>query len=239
LSCERISPDWAGKPCVVAASGPSLTPDAVWKIRQARWFNDWRVIVVNDAFKRLPRADILYAADLHWWRYYEGAKDFYGQRWCCRDFECDPSDERKELAEKFGLRLVGVKYANGFSRDDRWLHTGDEGHSGFQAVNLALLLGCPKVVLIGFDMRRVDGQTHFFGEHPGCLRPWMQEKEPQAYYASFVRAYRKDERIVNATPDSALKVYPFVELDDALRWDNSLYRDRAVADAGSDRDSAA
>ena len=52
-----------------------------------------------------------------------------------------------------GLGLVG-------------LATG--GNSGYQAVNLAFLLGAKKIYLLGFDMgaKKID-HNHFFGNHKG------------------------------------------------------------------------
>ena len=42
------------------------------------------------------------------------------------------------------------------------------GNSGYQAVNLAYLLGAKRIGLIGFDMRGGEFQ-HFHGDHGGGL----------------------------------------------------------------------
>lgn len=237
VGLQKIS-DWSDSPCVVAASGPSLTREAAENIRRAQ-FRGWKVIAVNDAYKLLRGADILYAADLRWWRSQDGAKAFLGERWCCKDYLEPPDAERIADARRFNLSLIGVKFSAGFSTNPDYLHTGDEAHSGFQAVNLALLLGSPRVVLIGYDMRTVDGQSHFFGDHPEGLRSWFQKAHPDKYYASWVRAYKPDARIVNATPGSAITCYERQDLDEALRWNDRVHRDGTLADAGADRHSAA
>lgn len=41
------------------------------------------------------------------------------------------------------------------------------GNSGYQAVNLAYLLGARKIVMLGFDMQDRGGEHHFHGNHRG------------------------------------------------------------------------
>ena len=73
MGVTEIVSDWTGEPCIVVASGPSLDADTAHRVRMARWTDGWRVIVVNDAYRLLPRADILYACDARWWELHEGA----------------------------------------------------------------------------------------------------------------------------------------------------------------------
>jgi hypothetical protein len=50
-------------------------------------------------------------------------------------------------------------------RDRNGLATGHE--LGYQAVNLAYLLGAERVVLLGYSMKPLpDGRMHWFGDHP-------------------------------------------------------------------------
>jgi len=220
----RINRDWADAPCVVAASGPSLTKEVAWKVRKARWFDGWHVIAVNDAFKLLSYADILYGADIGWWRLQDLSK-FHGARWSCHSRSTGFCDDKSEVYRALSLRLVEAREGRGFSADPQFIHYGVQSNSGFHAVNLALLIGAPRVVLVGFDMRRVDGKSHFFGDHPAAIRRQTED------YNGFVQAFPADSRIVNATPESALKVYAQVELDDALEWDGYVHRDGSVASA--------
>lgn len=41
------------------------------------------------------------------------------------------------------------------------------GNSGYQAANLAFLLGARRICLLGFDMQPKDGVNHFHGDHRG------------------------------------------------------------------------
>jgi hypothetical protein len=189
----------------------------------ARWLNGWRVIVVNDAYKALPRADILYAADFHWWRVNDGAKGFTGERWTSHSNSVQVCDDKSIVANEFPLNFMYATHGKGFSSDPSCIYYGNPEHSGFQAVNLAALMGAARIVLVGFDYG-YSGKAHFFGDHPQNLR------QPKSHeYAAMAKAFDSVStsiEILNATPNSGLRKFPLVELSEALRWNNSLHRDR-------------
>lgn len=206
MRLDRAEWRWAGR-CIVAASGPSLTEDV------AALCHDERVIAVNDAYRLLPQADVLYACDSAWWSHHNGCPDFAGEKWISHSLA--PKNDNRATADRFGLRVVEGADNVGFSRDPARVHYGN--NSGFQAVNLAILWGADPIILVGFDMRSVDGKTHFFGEHKAPLRP-------PAHFAGWIRNFTKAAemlgerpRILNATPGSALKCFPMVDLADVLR----------------------
>lgn len=197
---------WAGR-CVVAASGPSLTPNVAALCRGER------VIAVNDAYKLLPFADVLYACDSAWYEHHKGCRDFAGERWTSHSLS--PKNDKRQLAERYGLRVIAGEDRPGFSADPAKVHYGN--NSGYQAVNLAILFGADPIILVGFDMRAIDGKRHFFGNHEAPLRDghsfttWVNNFERAAKMLS------GGPRIINATPGSALKCFPMVGLDEALR----------------------
>jgi len=205
---KTIEADW-DDPVIVVASGPSLTQQVAETCRKARWFNGWRIICVSDAYRLFSPsgADILYSCDTEWWNLHDGAKEFRGERWSSHD---DNGNKKLEVAERFGLALVRGALCAGFSSDPAVIHYGH--NSGYQAVNLALLKGATKVVLVGFDMRVVDEKTHFFGSHPKPLRD-------NTSFKNFIKAFEVSKSpvpIVNATPGSALTCYPMMPLEEAL-----------------------
>ncbi len=231
ISPRKISSVWAD-PCVVVASGPSLTPEIAHRIRMARWSDQWRVIVVNDAYRLLPHADILYACDWGWWRHHAGAKDFSGERWTCHSNSQSFIDDKSLVAHEFDVNLVEARDGKDFSHSDCIHYGRPQPSSGFQAVNLALLMGSPLVVLVGFDGHAKNGK-HFFGDHPPHLNRGTDEG-----YRQFARAYPPDSRILNATPGSTIEAYERVDLAEVLR-DRGLHRHRPVADGSANRDCAA
>lgn len=197
---------WSGR-CIVAASGPSLTPEV------AALCCGHRTIAVNDAYRLLPWADVLYACDRAWFEHHKGCPDFAGEKWTTHSLS--PKNDKREIADRFGLRVIEGADNIGFSRDPARIHYGN--NSGFQGVNLAILWGADPIVLVGFDMRRVDGKTHFFGEHKAPLRP------PASFHkwiGNFAKAAEllapPRPRILNATSGSALKCFPMVDLAEVL-----------------------
>lgn len=215
---QKIKPRWRGKPSVVAASGPSLTPDVAEVVARS----GWPVLVCQDAYRRLPWAEILYGCDERWWDVHEGT-DFKGEKWSTHGDA--QNNDKRAVAEKYGVNLIQGRSANdqGFSTDLSVIHYGD--CSGYQALNLAILLGSPYIVLVGYDM---GGAGHFFGEHPSPLHN-------QDDYAKWVPHFRRSAvdcpaQIINATPGSAIDCWPVMTLEEAIE-NYRLHRDRAVANA--------
>lgn len=202
---ETVPRRWPGETVVVAAPGPSLSREVCDRCRA------YRAIAVQDAWRLMPWADVLYGCDSKWWRHHNGAPDFAGERWASHG---TTSNDNAELAGAYGLHLVAGRSGATFSTDPRILHYGFS--SGFQAVNLAILFGATRIVLIGFDMRIVDGRAHYFGDHPP---PLLRRTNYGAFAARFVEAAKRlppGVEIVNATPGSALTCFPMVPLDEVL-----------------------
>jgi hypothetical protein len=202
---EAIPARWRGATVIVAAPGPSLTAEVVERCK------GHRTVAVQDAYRLMPFADVLYGCDAEWWRVHGGAAGFNGQKWSTHD---DAHNDKRAVAADYGVHLVAGKAAEGFSLDPAVIHYGSS--SGFQAVNLAILMGAAKIVLIGFDMRVADGRRHFFGDHP---EPLNNKADFASFVPPFVRAAQSmppGVEILNATPGSALQCLPMVDLDDVL-----------------------
>lgn len=189
------------KVCIVAATGPSLTPE-IAKECEGQW-----VIAVNDAYRLLPFARTLYAADTDWWVIHNGCPDFQGEKLTCLTGK--GPKPRHGVIEKYGLSTIQGKLGGGFSMDPSYIHFGS--NSTFQAVNVALHRGAGLVILVGADMHG----THFFGKHPKPLRDTRNYKT-FIYRFTDASKINKDIRIINATPGSHLSCYPIMTLAEAL-----------------------
>lgn len=108
-------------------------------------------------------------------------------------------------------------HGTGLSLDGEYLVTG--GNSGFQALNVAVLSGADRIVLIGYDSREPEhGQpSHFFGHH--------KIREPIHAYELYRKAMKDAAkaikaagvRIINCSPDSAINDFEKMELREALQ----------------------
>lgn len=198
---------WAGHRCIVAASGPALSPHV------AELCLGEHVIAVNDAVRLLPEADVLYACDATWWELHDGHPSFAGERWTSHSLA--PKNDKRQVAEKYGLTVIAGQERPGFSVDPAAINYGN--NSGFQAVNLALLFGADPIILAGFDMRAIGGKSHFFGEHKAPLRPTGSFTTWIAKFTKAAEMLGGSPRIINSTPNSALTCFPYVPLAEALQ----------------------
>lgn len=142
----------------------------------------------------------MYACDDHWWdRYYgEINRDFAGELWT----------QSEKSARKYKLKHWAGQSMPGLGRQK--IHFGN--NSGYQAINLAYLLGATKIILLGFDMKRQAGKTHFFGDHPYHKNhQGPNDQIMQRWCKNFVQlaAELKQEGVVvyNATRETALTAF--------------------------------
>ena len=166
--------------------------------------------MVNDAWRRIKCADVLYAGDRDWWDVHQGCPDFQGEKWTACD---DRRNDTRDLAARYGLRLVGGSDGEGFSCDPARIHYG--GNSGFAGINLALLFGATTIRLVGFDMRTTP-ERHFFGLHPAPLGNVSRYEHFLGAYKRAARLLLPGIRLINCTPGSALTCFEMGTLEDAV-----------------------
>jgi hypothetical protein len=183
---------------------------------------------VQDSYKLMPWADALYACDDRWWNIHQTCNEFAGEKWSTHE---PLGNDKLAVADKFAVRLVEGIHSDQFSFDAGKISYGS--NSGFQAVNLALLKGCRRIVLVGFDMRAVQGKMHFFWDHPKGLHNPCSFDDFARRFTAASKVLPKDVRIVNATPDSALLCFKMLPLETAIA-DDSVHRHRPVTYAGAD-----
>lgn len=196
---------WRDAPCIVAASGPSLSKE------QAQLCQGYNVIAVNDAYRLFPNANTLYAADVEWWKYHEGCPNFEGEKLTCH--HDGDARRRKRICKEYNIKPMAARRGSGFSLDPSYIHYGT--NSGFQATNIAVVRGACPIILIGFDMQG----THFFGPHPSRIRRNEAVKKYDRFISYFhqARMLHKDLNIINATgPKSLLTAFPTMSLKEAL-----------------------
>lgn len=131
-----------------------------------------------------PWAHALVAQDRQWWRQYRQAHEFGGR--------------------KFSTNAIdGVEQV----RSDGFLST--QSSSGCVALMVAdIVFHATDIELYGFDMRG----SHYFGPHTGNLRNTSATRfeEFQNQFAAIgVHFKNRGIRVINRTPGSALRCFPF------------------------------
>jgi hypothetical protein len=200
----KIPELWTGKTCFIIGGGPSLKTQNLEKLKNER------TIGINAAFKYYPWIDVLYFGDC----------GFYDLMW-------------KEILLFGGLKITSCGRANktwsNIYRVSRGKLKGIEvgrrnkiswnRNSGGSAINVAYWLGSRKIVLLGFDMRKNEkGEKNFHNEY---LAKENQGYNPFKIYLECFEKIQEDAKILgveilNATPNSAIKEFPMIDLDEFL-----------------------
>lgn len=232
---SRVLPAWQGLTAALIAGGPSLTLSDVEIVRQARLQGRLRVIVVNDAYLLAPWADVHYAADAKWHAWHtagiakpalgltagevaERWRVFAGQKAAVEWGTEYPTPQPNAVIADESVHLLGnlhePYHGEGLSMDPERIVTGR--HSGFQALNLAVLAGANTIILLGYDgAPAADGRTHWHGGHP-TPSAGIFEHIRRSFSAVERELEAAGVTVLNCSPGSAINSFPKVPLAAAL-----------------------
>lgn len=200
-----VPPEWTGETAFLLGCGPSLARTPLQELPR-----HGRVIAINDAFLRLPSADVLYFCDRAWWkRHSHLVHERFTGRWIVT--------LRDEYPGVKTLRCTGEL---GLEEDPGALRHGS--NSGYQAINLAFHFGATRIVLLGYDMQVVDGWRMHHAPRSwdrttpeAFQRVLLQKMLPK--FQSLVAPLREaGVEVLNATPGSRLTLWPRVALEEVL-----------------------
>lgn len=186
---------------VIIGGGPSLTEKDVRYVEKS----GVDTIGVNDAYRICSRLNYLYACDRRWWHHhYTRVGDL---------------PQYKYSLEKVGYQDVIQMKDDGIEGlSFEWPKLKNGKNSGYQAINLAILLGYNNIILLGYDMQHTGGKVHWFGDHPkplnnapiGRCKAWIE------YYNDMAKLLPEHVKVINATRETALTCFPQMSLKEAL-----------------------
>lgn len=227
---SRVLPSWKGRTVAIFGGGPSLTLEQVERVG---WHHsDERLVAigVNDAFLWASWVDVLYAADSQWWLWTEKgtakpligltAEDvaaryaaFNGERLTMQNSGSNVTDLK---VHKIRNASHPHNTGSGISLDPTKLVSARA--SGYQAINLAILAGVARIILLGYDGRpNAEGKTHWFGKHPvnGDLAVYEQFRRYMSLGESEI--FATGVEVLNCSPGSAYDNFPKMDLREALQ----------------------
>lgn len=200
----RVTPDWQGETVAILGGGPSLTPEQIDVLGNSD--PDTRTIAINNAIELAPWADILYFCDDRWYEWHkEAVHAFGGMRVTLENLKLQNEIEVRSL------RDYGVA---GFAPKPDGVTNGR--NSGYQALHLAAWLGVKRVLLLGYDMREVNGRMHWHDEHPVATPANIFPGWIAAFDALAPILEARGVEVINCTPDSAVKAFKTMTLEAAL-----------------------
>lgn len=161
----------------------------------------------------LPDCDHLYACDYRWWRHHisDVTRDYEGQCWT-QDVQWAEKGQKIDPAQ-WGIKQLISLDKKGLSTDQGVIHRGK--NSGYQAVNLAYLLGATRIILLGFDMCLDGDKRHWFGEHPNGLNMASNYHHFAECFAT-IKPEEYGIEIMNCSRRTALTCFPCYDLDECL-----------------------
>jgi hypothetical protein len=194
-----VPPLWAGQTVAICATGPGMTAAVAEQLKAA----GIHVIAINDSFRLVSWAAMLYAADVMWWATNEAdAMQFRGLKVTAMP--------NQRFSDVLCLRSTGDL---GFDPDPACIRSG--GNSGYQAIHVAIHAKASRILLCGYDMTAAGGD-HWFGRH----RPPLRNTD-EATYTRWAQRFGslkgQGAEILNCTPRSALQAFPHVSLEQALK----------------------
>jgi len=184
----------------IIGGGPSL------KGFDFRTLSGKRTIAINKALLYMTDPDAVYWTDGRFYTWFKNEVDsFKGLKFALRpgsQYTCDIKVLRK--GKPYGLESDPQTLAHGFN-------------SGYAAINLAYHLGAKRIVLLGFDMEEDGKNTHFHDGYPA--RSTGNKMYIEKFLPGFKQLYDeirlKGIEIINASPNSRLKVFPKITLAQA------------------------
>jgi len=132
-------------------------------------------------------ADALYAQDKTWW-------DLY--------------------IDEVNKTFLGEKFTNNPFKKATQVDISGFNNSGIGSIQLAILGGARRVILLGYDCKITDGKRHWHGDHPKQLTNAVGMNKWVDKYREFAKTV--DIEILNASRETALECFPIVDLETAL-----------------------
>jgi len=199
----------SGKTWYIVAGGPSLL-GFDW-----RALDDRCAIAVNRAFEKLPLAKVVYFTDHEFWKWHsESLRSHRGRliTGAANRHVDDPLVENWGLTGPSGLE----------TRSERLRHGNS---SGYAAINVAYHLGARRIYLLGYDFKYHTAasakpgsitRSHWHTHHPRLHRERVFEKMLPHFPALARELASRGVLVWNANPDSALRVFPFCTVGEAI-----------------------
>lgn len=209
---------------IIIGGGPSLTREQIRLCSIA----GCRTIAVNDAYLLAPWADVCYFADAKWWKWHTDGIDKVGfgsaeqVKYAFANFKgqkCSIGTSKNSISEPEVHFLRNAHEPNhglGLSNDPERIVTG--WNSGHQAINIAVLAGAKKIILLGFDgrARKQDGKSHWFGDHPTPTSSGSYEHYRKSFSAMEQPLIDAGVRVINCSPETFIDSFEKMNLESAL-----------------------
>ncbi len=190
---------WPDSTMVVIGGGPSISSTPLHLIHHLP------CVAANNAFKLGPWVDAMFFGDCRWFEWHKEA---------LLKYEGIKTTTCERHRGKMGIKLLKRENSEPLAKSSDSLAWNKS--SGAAAINLAVHLGARRIILVGFDMQQVDGQSNYHNEHKtrSGEKVYRRFKSRMPQLAKALQ--ERGISAINATPGSALNAFPIMALEEAL-----------------------
>ena len=196
---------------IVLGGGPSLGEMDLEPIKS------YPVIGTNAAVFLGDWVDIIFWGDDRFYRWYPNALENFPNRviHCATQYKDHPKFEylEKVPAPEQTKKIDPIVW----NKNKIAWFTNRGGNAGASAIALSLKLGAKQIILLGFDFKTKNGKHNYHSYHNHTPDKSIYQNK---FLIHFERLAEETERlgiqVINATPDSALDVFPKNKLENLI-----------------------
>jgi hypothetical protein len=218
-SFQKIPKLWHSEICYILGGGPSLANFDVSLL------NGKHVISVNNAYKLAYFSEVLFWGNCWWFEQHrKHLETFPGMMITTCQYEINLPQRVMHVRQQLNRFGLGANCG---------LLTWNL-NAGACAVDLAVQLGATTVVLLGYDMRQIDGRNNWHDDHKTSLDPnWNPYEEFLLAWPYIAHdAQEMGIQIINATPGSGIDMFPIVDPHELMGDANAVIDDSLRAEIG-------
>jgi len=216
VSYWTIPEIWKGETCIILGGGLSLSQVDLSLITQ------YRVIATNDAYK-LAQWDCCYFKDDNWY-YQDAFRDHpemghNGEH--LKRFKGLKVTSAEGLVDEPDIKVLKRGRRNHLELDREFItHCSN---AGAEALALAIMLGSSMIVLVGFDMKKINGKHNWHDNHERKMPESIYEDQFMHPFKTLaIGAKERGVEIINCTIGSALGIFPIVPMKEVLNADRRM-----------------
>lgn len=210
-SIHRFEHDWYRCTAVVVGNGPSMLAFPVAELERPHV----RTLVANGGYCVVPRADVLMCTDRRWLAANPDLSGYLGEMVVVTRPEAVAQlDPRMVFVRR---KFIGDARSDPFARRDTLV----EGFNSTSTnISLAIVRGARQIILLGVDLSPgTDGRRRVYDDTRESKRASAGRYALQVKHltAQSVWVKRKGVEVINCSPESDLRCYPYAKWAD-LQW---------------------
>lgn len=215
---QRCAPEWRGRTAVLVGNGTSMLAHG-WEdaLRDAQSQNAI-LVVTNGGYQSFPFADVLMCSDRHWIAAHPDLSGFKGSQIVVTHPRAAEAVQQVDPRMWFIKRSFVEHGGEDIFRDPAVLV---EGHTSMSTmISLAVLRGAARLILVGLDLtpgKDMRRRTYDDSVDTPAAALVRYDKQVRHFNRQAHWVLKHGVKVLNASPRSALEVYPYQNWS-GIKW---------------------